>query len=223
MLYNVNDVYIGRCLDLYGEWSWPEIEATIQYADGGGVLDIGANIGTHTLAYSKHSKWVIAYEPVTSVFTNLCANLALNCIENVYPMHAAVGTKHGITSIPVPILDVENNLGCFSAGSGDQQVPMMPIDAFNLDDIALIKIDVEGNEEEVLRGAIETIQRCKPVLYVENDRKEKSDSLCSFIDGLGYTMSEHAVPLYREDNYRGNTKNVFPGIYSLNMLCIPKR
>jgi hypothetical protein len=86
----------------------------------------------------------------------------------------------------------------------------------------MIKIDVEGYEQQVLEGAMETIARCKPALYVENDRIDRSDALCSFIESIGYSMQVHNVPLVSEHNYRGNKYNLFPGIYSLNMLCLPK-
>jgi FkbM family methyltransferase len=221
MLYNINDQFIGRCLDLYGEWAWGEIECTAHYAKGI-VLDVGANIGTHTLAYAKLAKQVIAFEPVIGLFTMLCTNLALNCIENVLPLNIAVGQKNGITSVSIPDYSVENNFGSCSVSVGNQQVHMDNIDHYNLSDVSMIKIDVEGYEQQVLEGAMETIARCKPALYVENDRIDRSDALCSFIESIGYSMQVHNVPLVSEHNYRGNKYNLFPGIYSLNMLCLPK-
>ncbi len=221
MLYNINDQFIGRCLDLYGEWAWGEIEYTAPYAKGV-VLDVGANIGTHTLAYAKLAKQVIAFEPVIGLFTTLCTNLALNCIENVLPLNVAVGKKNGITSVPIPDYSVENNFGSCSVSVGNQQVQMYNIDHYNLSDVSLIKIDVEGYEQQVLEGAVETIDRCKPALYVENDRIDRADALYRFIESIGYSMGKHNVPLVDGHNYRGNKYNIFPGIYSLNMLCLPK-
>lgn len=52
-----------------------------------------------------------------------------------------------------------------------------------------LKIDVEGMEEDVLKGAVGLLATLSPVLYVENDRKEKSESLIRCIDGLGYNVS----------------------------------
>jgi FkbM family methyltransferase len=221
VLYNINDQFIGRCLDLYGEWAWGEIEYTAPYAKGI-VLDVGANIGTHTLAYAKMAKQVIAFEPVIGLFTMLCTNLALNYIENVLPLNIAVGQKNGITSVLIPDYSVENNFGACSVSVGNQQVQMYNIDHYNLSDVSLIKIDVEGYEQQVLEGAMETIARCKPALYVENDRIDRSDALCSFIESIGYSMEKHSVPLVNGNNYRGNKYNLFPGIYSFNMLCLPK-
>src|SRR4051794_25433579 len=91
MLYNINDRFIGKCLDLYGQWAYGELVATMDYAKDGIVLDVGANIGTHTLVYSHVAKGVIAFEPVIGIFQMLCTNLALNCIENVFPLNIAIG------------------------------------------------------------------------------------------------------------------------------------
>jgi FkbM family methyltransferase len=222
MLYNIHDRYIGRCLDLYGEWSWEEIRATQQYASGT-VLDIGANIGTHTLAYSHVAKQVVAFEPVVGLFRLLCTNLALNCMENVFPVDCAIGAENAITHVISPDYQHENNLGACTIGDEHwRTVGMRTIDSFSFPDVSLIKIDVEGYEREVLRGAVETIKRCKPVLYVEDDRKEKSQDLRAFIESIGYSIEEHNVPLYNPQNYRDNAENVFPEIYSTNLLCLPR-
>jgi hypothetical protein len=75
-------------------------------------------------------------------------------------------------------------------------------------------------ERAVLGGAIETIARCQPFLYVENDRARQSADLVRFIDELGYAMYWHRKPLYNPRNYLGNSTNVFGNIHSHNMLCV---
>ena len=82
------------------------------------------------------------------------------------------------------------------------------------------EIDVEGMEEEVVRGAAETITRLKPVLYCECDRADKAESLIRFIDSLGYVMFWHLPPLYHPENFTGNPTNVFDNIVSSNILCV---
>jgi Methyltransferase FkbM domain len=120
----------------------------------------------------------------------------------------------------VTVASLEKLSCCVSVGN--QEVQMYSIDHYNLSDVSLIKIDVEGYEQQVLEGAIETIVRCKPALYVENDREDRSDALCSFIESIGYSMEKHNVPLVSGNNYRDKEYNIFPGIYSLNMLCLSK-
>ena len=77
-------------------------------------------------------------------------------------------------------------------------------------------------EEEVLSGATTTIEKYRPVLYVENDRREKSPSLIRFIQSLGYRMWWHLPPLYNPANYLGNHENIFANMVSINLLCLPK-
>src|SRR5437667_3081653 len=76
MLYNLNDVYIGTMLDLYGEFSEGEEEVFRQFLRSGmTVVEVGANIGAHTLSIARHvgpQGRVLAFEPQRKVFKS-CA------------------------------------------------------------------------------------------------------------------------------------------------------
>ena len=87
----------------------------------------------------------------------------------------------------------------------------------------LIKADVEGFEAEALRGAADTIARCRPMLYVENDRPENRDALIKLIAGMGYRLYWHLPPLARRNNFNGYADNIFGdrAMISVNMLCVP--
>lgn len=228
MLYNINDQYIGRSLDLYGEFSEGEIDLFKQLSKPGQVIvEVGANVGAHTVFLAQQvgiTGRVLAYEPQRLVFQTLCANLALNNIANVLAFQQAVGAAQG--EIVVPLLDWrrEQNFGGLALGQYQEgeRVPMITIDSLNLQRCDLIKVDVEGMEMDVLRGATSTIARTRPFLYVENDRREKAAELVRYIDGLGYNMFWHAPPLYNPDNFRQNAENVFAQIVSLNMFCMHK-
>jgi hypothetical protein len=75
-------------------------------------------------------------------------------------------------------------------------------------------------EQAVLEGAAQTIARCVPVLYVENDRRDRAADLVRTIDSLGYAMYWHAPPLFNPQNFRRNGTNVFGNTVSINMLCV---
>jgi hypothetical protein len=75
-------------------------------------------------------------------------------------------------------------------------------------------------ELNVLRGSEQTLHRHRPMLYVENDRPEKSPALIEFLQALDYELYWHLPPLFNPDNYFGNPANDFPGIVSANMLGI---
>ena len=105
MMYNVNDVFIGRSLDLYGEWCDDEVAVLGQILSPGDVVvDVGANIGTHAIFFAKkvtESGVVVAFEPQRLVFQTLCGNVALNGLTNVTCFCAAVGEKREQLKFPM--------------------------------------------------------------------------------------------------------------------------
>jgi tetratricopeptide (TPR) repeat protein len=98
-------------------------------------------------------------------------------------------------------------------------VRQLTIDSLGLKECALIKIDVEGMELEVLQGANDTITRFKPILYLENDRYEQK--VVAFLSALHYDCYFHTPPLFNPRNFRGEKKNVFGSSVSVNLLCHP--
>jgi FkbM family methyltransferase len=226
MVFNVHDRYVGRSLELYGEYCEREVEIFRQLVGPGDwVVDVGANVGTHTLFFARQvgpRGRVVAFEPQRIVFQALCANMALNSVANVLCQPFAVGAEPG--EIVVPPLDYgrENNFGGLTLGGAEgDRVPVVTLDSLGLPACRLIKIDVEGMERDVLAGATETIARHRPLLYVENDRDERAAELIRFIDGLGYAMYWHQPLLYNPENFLGNQTNVFGRIASRNMFCVP--
>lgn len=225
-LYNVHDVYIGKALDVYGEIEEEQVACFRNLVKPGDVvLDIGANIGGHTVVFSKivgPKGAVVAFEPQRFIFQTACANVALNSLTNVHLYHAAAGANNG--AIVVPVLDGtrELNFGGLSLGSHErgERVRMLSIDSMKLQKCDFIKIDVEGMEAEVINGARETIEKHLPILYVENDREAKSKELIQLIQSFGYDMYWHLPKLYNEKNFFGNTANVFENTISINLVCV---
>ncbi len=82
-------------------------------------------------------------------------------------------------------------------------VRTVPIDELGLFACDFIKVDVEGNELAVLEGARETLERFRPVVYMEADREDKNPALLRFMhDEVGYVCIQHRVPLYNHANFR---------------------
>ena len=228
MVFNRHDRYIGRSLELYGEFSQSEAELFGTFLQPGMlVVEAGANLGALTLALSSlvgNEGAVIAFEPQRLMFHLLCANLALNSISNVFAYQKAVGSEAGDILVPQLDPDSEANFGGLPLGSWDsgEQVPLVSLDGMRFPRLDLLKADVEGMEEAVLAGAVETIARHRPMLYLEDDRPEKSESLQARIRSLRYRIYRHLPPLFHADNFARNPENVFPGIVSSNLLCVPK-
>lgn len=227
MLYNVHDAYIGRSLDAYGEFSHAETKLFEQMIKPGmTVLDVGANIGAHTLCFAAAvgpTGLVIAFEPQPVVHQMLVANLALNEVGNVRTLQLGVGSEVGQASMPRIDFSRAGNFGGVSLGSqGTDTVRICSIDSLELSQCHFIKIDVEGMEGDVIEGAVETIKRHRPSLYVENDRRETSAALISRLSDLNFELYWHAPPLYSAQNIYGNQDNMFPGTVSLNLICLPR-
>lgn len=231
MLYLKKDIYVGRSFDLYGEFSENEVAVLSQLIrPGDTVLEAGANIGAHTVFFAKTvgpAGTVIAYEPLRFVHQILCANLALNELTNVHARHAALGDVSGQIAVPVLNYSKYNNFGGLSIGEGNEtavneMIASDTIDNLNLQKLRFIKADVEGMEVNVVRGAVQTIQRLRPILYLENDRREKSAELIGLILSLNYRIWWHLPFLFNPNNFLGYKENVFGNIASINLLCIPK-
>jgi FkbM family methyltransferase len=225
MLYPAGDIYIGPCLETYGEYSPEEARMFhLLLRPGDVVLEVGANIGAHTLSLARAvgpAGRVYAIEPQRPLFQILCANLALNDLHNVHVRQQGLGAAPDTLWVSTPGHAAPANFGGISLQRhGQEPVDVVTIDQLELDRLDLIKIDVEGMEEAVLRGGIETIRRLRPKLYVENDRAGSSASLIQLISNLGYRMWWHLPGLYSPNNFRGVEHNIFSDNFiSINMLC----
>src|SRR5262249_11736625 len=138
MLHNVHDIYVGRSLSLYREYSEGEIQVFRQVVKPGDIVaDIGANIGAHTVFFARAggpSGAVMALEPQRIVFQSLCANMALNSVTNAFLYPYAVGEKRG--QILVPTLDptYANNFGGLSLQGREHgdEVEVVTLDEYEL-------------------------------------------------------------------------------------------
>ena len=224
-----HDAIIGASLAAYGEYSEIELRLLLQlFKPGATVVEAGANIGAHTVPIARRlgpSGRLIVYEPQPVICDVLRDNLALNGIGNVEVRAVALGATEGDAWIAVPDYAVPGNFGAaglVAAGNG-HRVPRVRLDdEVGARKVHLLKIDVEGAECEVLDGAASLIARDRPLIYVENDRVERSAALIRRLFDLDYRACWDMPPLYNPDNHFGNADNRFEGIVSVNMLCLPR-
>lgn len=227
MLFNKNDWPIGESLRLYGEYSWLEVELFRKLiAPDSLAIDVGANIGTHTVEMSRMAKFVLAWEPQRIAYQTLCANLQLNHCLNVRTFYAALGAKRG--SIIVPMRDqhhINNFGGVQLAGVTEgEDTELMALDQMQFTSVGFIKVDIEGMEAEFLQGAEKTISEHRPILYMEADGAQGKEALKMLMDWK-YACYWSTFPLYSRSNFARNTENVFKAdgklICSSNILCFP--
>lgn len=198
-----------------GEWERETFEAAdliLSKIEKGSVIDVGANCGAFVLPLAKrnlHKKEVSfhAFEPQRMIFHQLCGGAALNGLTNIKIHNYGCGTHKHTVDIPLP--EYTRNSSGYSMSTevmeklrteeyhnycyeGDvESLEIVDIDSLGLKDVVLMKIDVEGMEEDVLKGASKTIEDSGyPVILYEswqhNWRKEISSRTDEYVKSLGY-------------------------------------
>jgi FkbM family methyltransferase len=126
------------------------------------ALDIGANVGLWSRDLVKYFDQVIAFEPVAMFRECLEKNVTAS---NISVESVALGDSEG----QVRMIITEGNTGHThvdpTGTGGDTRI--IQLDSLNLQNVDYIKIDCEGFEYRVLQGAKKTIQRCRPVVVIE--------------------------------------------------------
>lgn len=249
MIYYYYDVYVASSLEHYGEWSQLEIDFMCELLDPGDtVVDAGAFIGTHTLAFGNKvgiNGRVLSFEVTKESFYCLAGNLMINNLYKTEAFHIALGKENGM--LDVIVMDNVNCINNYGAtGSlnhspidkqyvseiNTKKIEMRSLDSFNLAKCKLIKSDVEGMGLDILEGAKETIKRCKPCIFTEVDPppltgKSITDvgenrKLIDFVHEFDYNVYDATSPLFNPNNYFKNPTNIFPNIVSFAFFCCPK-
>jgi FkbM family methyltransferase len=135
---------------------------------GDTVIDVGANVGHYTWRLANHlgpTGRVIAFEPIPETFATLTGNLC--GMKNVTLLNLAASNDCGRVAMELPSDDPENFYRASISTTGTYSVLTMPLDALDLDACALLKIDAEGHDLQVLQGAANLIDRFRPIVIVE--------------------------------------------------------
>lgn len=142
---------------------------------GGGYVDAGAAIGTHTLFFALvcDAARVDSFEPRDWVFELLAKNIALNHVEDRVTPHM-VGLSDKVGEVTTELDGLRTTF------------PTAPLDARLSTDAELIKIDVENMETQVVDGAAELLRRCRPVVFAEAWSGEFYDDLVACLARHGY-------------------------------------
>ncbi|MFN0162934.1 MAG: FkbM family methyltransferase [Burkholderiales bacterium] len=207
---------VGADLREFGTYAQPELDALAQIIaqlpPDRVVLDVGANLGVHSLWFSTlvgPRGRVLAFEAQRIVFQMLMGNLALNSVENVHARNVAVGASCG--SLRMPALDYASrrNFGGLelsprsaTTATGEtvgEMVEVVTLDSLALERVDFIKIDVEGMESDVLAGARNTISRHRPFLQAEWLGRDAGALPRALVGDYGYRVFQ----------------------YGMNLLCVP--
>ena len=180
---------------------------------GGVVIDIGAFIGDHTIAYAKKvgdNGSVIAFEPNRDSF--FCLEHNLKAYKNVELINSAIGKEYGF----VRTVDVLGNIGMnFLIPDNLGGIVIYSLNQMEIDRIDFIKIDVEGFELDVLIGGKETINKFKPTMLIEINDATLSRQGISRNDIFAWLQENNYI-------YRNIYENQGLNDSQLDIICLPK-
>ena len=162
---DLRDTVIGRYL--YVEHSYEQgLRRLMRCVDleGSVCIDVGANLGLHTVLLARRAAKVLAFEPEQRNYSLLTRNVAANGLRNVTAFNSAVGDREGSCQLRLSADNFGDHRVCAVASNGEgEHVPMTTIDiasrALPPGSVGLLKVDVQGYEHHVLQGAQETLAK----------------------------------------------------------------
>lgn len=214
------DSVIGKSIRTYGEWAQVEIETLSSLiADDGTILDVGANIGTHSVAFAalNPASVVIALEPQPLAYALLCANILSTSCANVFPFNIAAGKQLQLVNFAPDYERIGYNIGGVSMLDAQpiDEIVAVPTTVVPIDDlpinrpVKLIKIDVEGMEPDVLLGARAVIARDRPLLFFEVLNIDVLHACRHILSDFDYELMWLETPAFNPDNFLKDPDNIW--------------
>ena len=192
---------------------------------GKDIVDVGANNGNFAVEFSHlagDEGRVHSFEPQRIIYYQLCGNVFMNGLDNVYCHNVAIGDKNGVVYMEKP-----NYMSQEAVNFGDVRikqptddmamVELKKLDDYDFKDIVFIKIDVQGYESFVIDGALATIEKHRPYIFVEFEEHllvengSSENLLKKQIEDLGYIVKrfQEGIPYQTESGM------------CLDCVCIP--
>jgi len=190
------------------------------FGDGVMAIDCGAHVGIFAVQWARlMADWghVIGIEAQERMFYALAGNVTLNNCFNTKVIWGVVGGHNGSVRVPIPNYLLESSFASLEAqrstnsqwigqpiNYGDsltQPVQQITLDALNLQRADLIKLDVEGMEIQALQGALETLKRCTPVLFIDTSKLVLA-TLLDLLESAGYEshqLGNRLLAIHKDD------------------------
>lgn len=170
-----------HCMIIPGLYERELIDWAREFVDqNSNFVDLGAHIGSWSLILSKHVKTVFAFEAQRMIYYQLCGNIAMNDLTNVHAYHTGLGSREQ-QGQEIQMLKYGTDYGSSSIHSatqakyarqgteitGTEKIRMACLDDYELQNVSLMKLDVQGCELDILKGATDLLIREKPTLILE--------------------------------------------------------
>ena len=155
------------------------------------TLDIGAHSGTYSLCLANRSQHVYSFEPQKMTYYSLCGSVALSNLKNVTCHNFGLGSQEQVGEKELFIVSNDGGGSTLiknqSPVLSTETVTIRTLDSLQLKNVGFIKMDVEENELNVLKGAVETLKNSNypTILFESNDINEE---LFNFIKQLSYNI-----------------------------------
>jgi FkbM family methyltransferase len=226
-LYPSADQTIGPCLAQAGEFAAAEVDFLRDHLPpDGAICDVGANIGTVSIPLAKQLPGlsVYAFEPQLPIYRLLMRNIALNGLMSVEAFPWAIGERDGLMEFSTPSLEASINFGAIGRGSTEGEktpVVIRRLDSLKLPRLNAIKVDVEGYDLEVVRGAQSTILRDRPLLFCEAHPSPKTTALMTLLREWDYELYWFFAPFVSVREESGS-KSPAKIVGDTNIAAFPK-
>lgn len=184
------------------------------------IIDIGSNFGFHTLQFADlvgDTGKVYSFEPQKLIYYQLCGNIILNGYDNIEAYNVALGNEVSKLKMENLQYHSDNTINIGNAhlnaytDNGFNWVDVKKLDDYEFENVAVLKIDVQGYEPNVLDGARQTILKNKPIIFIEVEKPQ--------LEIYGWTEDDVFKRL-SELNY--NYKKVIDAEHLVDYIAIPK-
>jgi len=227
--FPARDEAVGACLRDHGEFARPELDLMLAYAQdaSGTLVDVGAHIGSLSLPFAAaRPGWrVVAIEAFYQLADVVRDSASRNGISNVEVLSVAAGAAAGVADFPAAELSFSGNFGSLglvaNGVEGTRKVNVRPLDDIAPPETCLVKVDVEGFEPSVLRGAQRLLRDVRPVWLLETHRAALAErqEMAALLRPEGYRLFWFFSPFATPLAPKAAPEN--PGKGDLGLLALP--
>jgi hypothetical protein len=213
---------VAESTNYYGEYLQPQLNLLARIIlPGATVMEIGSGIGVHAVFLAKTvgpSGHLFLYEARTKSQLVLRQNLSSNGISNVTIMKNGVVGPPSVHEYTEDILrELQSN-----ASFPHPETTTETIDELRLERLNCLKINEFEQPLEVLRGAVDTLWRLRPLLFVAVPDQLTFTEIAEFARTCSYQILQMSTPLFNPSNFNRRDRDVFPDEAALALLAVPE-